>query len=573
MANEAPKFEIPESISDLDRDQLLEARVRARSEIDRLNALGDEASDEELTALEAVLDHVDALDTRVGEVDAEATALQERREAVRARAGAVADLEEVAAEVEAEVEAVEPEPVEAVVASGTKRPVVRDASKKAPAVILNKEPEPKSRFSITAAANVPGFNSGADITTADQLAEAFLARVGSVGGKNPVDMKAGVYKMTPRAVKHGVATFKREDREHTVSKEMSLEAQMDAIMAAGSESQFAGGLIAAGGWCAPSEIDYSLSGYETAEGLIDVPEVTARRGGIQFTKGPDFMTVFADATAGFQFTEAQVEAGVVKPCYALECPPFEEVRLDVIGFCATAPLLTEAAYPELVSRVLSLLNIGHQRRKSASTITRISTLIGAAVNWGEVGTPNSGLADALAAAELQANRIRQTLAMSPTATVEGIAPYWARGAFRNELSRRLGLPDPFRVTDADVDDWFALRGVRFQYVYDYQMLSTAAVGTGAGTAAWTAWPNTLEFMMYPAGAFTRLANDVINLSAVYDHDLLTQNEYTAAFMEEGIAVANTRGFGVKVQVGLSYLGASGFPSIGAGEGVTFAPVA
>jgi len=50
---------------------------------------------------------------------------------------------------------------------------------------------------------------------------------------------------------------------------------------------------------------------------------------------------------------------------------------------------------------------------------------------------------------------------------------------------------------------------------------------------------------------------------VYDHDLLTQNEYTAAFMEEGIAVANTRGFGVKVQVGLSYVGTSGYPGIGA----------
>jgi len=563
MADEAPKFEVPD-IADLDRDALLEARVRARSEIDRLNALGAEASDEELDTLEAVLSHVDGIDARVSEIDEAATSRADRIAALQERAGSVADVdaapaEEPAAVVEAEVEA-EPE---VVVASGTKRPVARAASRKAPEVIIKKDVEPKSPFSITASANVPGIDSGSAITSREQLAEAFLARVGSFNGSNPSDMKAGVYQMSPRAQKFGVATFKREARDYEVNKEMSLEQQMDIIYSAGKESNLGQSLIAAGGWCAPSEIDYTLSGYETAAGLIDVPEVTARRGGIQFTKGPDFMTIFADADAGFILTETQVEAGAVKPCYALECPPFQEVRLDAVGFCATAPLLTEAAYPELVSRVLSLLNLGHQRRKSASTITRILALITNSVNWVEIGTNNSPLADALAAAELQANRIRQALAMDPNATMEGLAPYWFRSVFRNDLSRRLGLTDPFNITDADIDNWFAIRGIRFQYVYDYQMLNSGATSTVGGTNNWTEYPAQAEFAMWPAGAFTRLSHDVVNLTAVYDHDLLTQNEYTAAFMEEGIAVANTRGFGVKVTVGLKYLGASGYPSIGA----------
>lgn len=74
----------------------------------------------------------------------------------------------------------------------------------------------------------------------------------------------------------------------------------------------------------------------------------------------------------------------------------------------------------------------------------------------------------------------------------------------------------------------------------------------------------------PAGAYVRLVNDVISLDAVYDHDLLTQNTYTAAFFEEGMAVANTCGTGVKVNIALNYEGAAGFPQIGTGEGVTFA---
>jgi hypothetical protein len=579
MANEAPKFEIPE-IADLDRDNLLEARVRARSEIDRLSALADDEIDAE--ALEAVLDHVQAIDARVGEIDTEATERAERLAAVRERAAATADapvepsaeVVEPAAEPAAEVVAeVEPEPVgePALVASGAKRPTARAASAVAPTVIIKKEPEvAASRVNtITAAANVPDFDSGTALDGMDDVAKAFLARIQGLGngGAGQASLKPGVYNLSPRAQRFGVARVRSEGTINL--DEMTVEQQFAAIEEASKDPGAA--ILAAGGWCAPSETIYDLPGYETAAGLISVPEVTARRGGISFTKGPDFMTIFGDADAGFTMTETQAESGsFVKPCYALECPPFEEVRLDAVGFCATAPLLTEAAYPELVRRVLNLLVLGHQRRKSASTISRIAALITNTVDWVEIGAQNSGIADALSAAELNANRIRQALAMDPNATIEGIAPYWMRGAFRNDLSRRLGLTDPFNVSDSDIDSWFALRGISFQYVYDYQMLGTGALNTAGGTLNWTGWPSQVEFMMYPAGAYTRLVHDVINIDAVYDHDLLTQNEYTAAFVEEGMAVANTKGFGVKITVGLNYLGAAGFPSIGAGEGVTFA---
>jgi hypothetical protein len=144
-------------------------------------------------------------------------------------------------------------------------------------------------------------------------------------------MKPGIYRMSKNAQKHGVAVIKRAEREFSVDREMGLEQQMEIILAASKESNLSGGLLAAGGWCAPSETTYALGGYETAAGLIDVPEVTARRGGISFTKGPDFMTVYGDADSGFIQTETEAEAGTTKPCYALECPPFTEVRLDAVG--------------------------------------------------------------------------------------------------------------------------------------------------------------------------------------------------------------------------------------------------
>jgi hypothetical protein len=603
MADKAPKkFEVPVNdageitlAEDLTLESISETRDAAKAylkEVDIANA--EELDAATLEHIEQVLSYVDALDARDGEITAEQEALDARLTAARDRAAALNKTAEESAEGEGgegegegdgEGESVEGEPAEqeAVLASGRRRPTVARAARKAPEVILPKDEKAGRKTVVLAAANVPDFNQNQEIDSLDTLADAFLSLTGAFGARGVDHFGRGAAKTTHReltknAARKGVARIKRDENQFSVDRDMSAAEQMQIILDASDEvKRFGsfGGLTAAGGWCAPSETIYDLFSYHTGAGTFDIAEVTARRGGISFTKGPDFMTIFADPDAGWSMTEAQAEAGTfTKPCFALECPPFEEVRLDAIGFCATAPLLTEAGYPELVRMVLSMLAAGHERRKSAATIARISTMIGAATVFAPVGAAGSqsGYADTLAALELDANRIRQTLAMDPNATVEAVFPYWAYGVFRTELSRRLGLDNPFRITNSDIDSHFALRGIRAQFVYDYQMLSTGAAGTAGGTAAWTAWPTTLEYMIWPAGAFTRLVNDVINLDAVYDHDLLTQNEYTAAFMEEGFAVANTRGFGLKRTVALNPEGSSGFPAIGAGADVTFATV-
>ena len=586
MAEKKP-FSLPENLSELSADELAELRTTATDAINEINDLDADLSAEQLDEIERVLSARDEIVAREAEVAAEAQALADRQAAVRERVVAATETPEEPVEeapeeespaedapeepteteeVEVVEEIAQPEPV---LAAGTRKPTVAAAAKKAPAVIIKKEEPVSSPLTITAAANVPEFNAGQTLEDMGEVTQAFLQRVQSFGGSNSKEMKAGTLALSPNATRYGVARIRKEAGEHQVDREMSLEQQFAVIAGAAKESALSGGsVIAAGGWCAPSETIYSLFGYETTEGLLDVPEVTARRGGISFTKGPDFATIFADSNAGFIQTEAEAIAGTEKPCYALECPPFTEVRLDAIGYCATAPILTEAAYPELVRRVLDLLGVGHARRKNATTISRIAASAGTAIDFAEIGGAlGSGTADALGALELQAIRIRQTLAMGLNETIEGFAPHWLRAAFRHELSRRLGLTDPFNVTDAHVDSWLAARNIRLQFVYDYQML------TPTSTANWTAWPTSAEVVLYPAGAYTRLVNDVISLDAVYDHDLLTQNTYTAAFAEEGLAIANTRGFGVKVSFDLRYNGSAGFPAIGAGEGVTFAAAA
>lgn len=581
------KFQLPETLVGLSAEDLSKLRAEATAEIKAINDTEADLTAEQLDSIEQLLNATDSIDARVAEVEAEATAKAERAAALRERIAGLDKTDEAEAEGEPDEEpAAEPEPVEDEPAEPAETPepaeaaqeqapepvlaagsTVAAAKRHAPAVIIKKEKEPVAETAaptttITAAANLEGFDAGQALDGMGDVTAAFLSRVGGFGITNPEDMPVGEYKMSAAANRSAVARIKRDNTAFAVDSKASIEEQMRTIMAAADERQLNGGsVIAAGGWCAPSETMYELFGYETTEGLLDLPEVTARRGGIRFTKGPSLEAVLADPDSGFLQTEAQAEAGTLKACYAIDCPDFEEVRLDAIGFCMTAPLLTNAAWPELVRRHLDLLGIGHARKKNKYSIDKIAASTGTAIVWAGVG---AGVADTLGGLEMQAMRIRQSLSMPANATIEGFTSYWAKAALRYDLSNRLGIADPFRVTDAEVESYLAARNIRLQFVYDYNMLSATSTGT------WTRFPETVEFNLYPAGAYTRLVNDVIKLDAVYDHELLTGNTYTAAFAEEGVGIANTRGFGVKLRVPLNYRGASGFPSVGAGEGITFA---
>lgn len=230
------------------------------------------------------------------------------------------------------------------------------------------------------------------------------------------------------------------------------------------------------------------------------------------------------------------------------------------GFCITAGILTNAAYPELIRRVLELALVGQRRRINASTIARINTAAGTAINYVESNATTSDLLDALT---IQALRLRYQYTMNPNTTIEVILPVWARDVVRADLSRRTGV-EMLAVTDAQINSFFGARNLSVQFVYDFQNFSSASTGT------WTAFPTTVQAILYPAGAFVRLTADVIDLDAIYDSVNTKTNTYTAAFFEEGMAVANVGGTAVKVEIALNVKGATGFPSVGSGPGVTYA---
>lgn len=586
------KHKLPEDLAALSREALAKLLDDLTAEWSDLIVLSDdEIEDSQLDDLEEISAAIDTVKAQIDTVDAEASSRAERLAAQRSRQAAASDEdgddeEESEGEEDAEGDeeegeeseepAEEAEKKEPVMASGKPAPKRRSVVARMHAstvVAKDDEDAPRAKTAIVAAADVPGYASGATIIDFRELSKAYGNRAKGFTPSPSLIQKAQANpERWQRAHandglrRFGLAQIRKPENEFALEMGMSIAEQFEVLDRLLDERRLPGGnLVASGGWCAPSETVYDFGPrFATVDGIFSIPEVNINRGGINFSTGPDYSSLAADW--GFLQTEAQAEAGTEKVCYEITCPDFADHRLDAIGFCVSAGILTNVGYPELIQEVLQLGAIAHQHKVNFQKISRVQTLLGTAIAW----TPlNSGVADLLNALELNAEVIRYKLSMAVGATMEVVLPAWARLIARQDIAvRNGGTPaDALGVTDQQINAWFAVRKMNVQWVYDWQPLTVSGAGTG------TAMPTTVDAMIYPAGTFFAGGTPVIDLDAVYDSVGLSTNTYNAAFFEEGILVAQRGGAGARVTVPLNYRGATGFPAVGAGEGVTFAAAA
>ncbi len=537
--DETTGFQIPEDVTAVDDLAAAEEAAIAAGE-----AIGelDDPTDEQIEALEAIAAHVTALreeGVRREEAGAERTA---RLEAARSALRDPADDEgteggegdeppaepEAAAEPDAPAEGTQPEAVAAGATAPRRRaPSLVRAARSAQAG----NPRPAGartadNSAVIVASAGTHVEAGSQLNDMDAVVKAFIKR----SSAHPRNFTKGLH------LKHQVATFSRGDFGGLEDTNTEYANDPQALIdAAGSEKRLPGGsltspesLAAGGGWCAPSETLYDLVSMETNAGLIDLPEVRINRGGIRFTTGPDFSDIFAGT--GFAQTEAQAIAETEKPCYEVDCPDFEEVRLDAVGLCIRAGILTNVGYPELVRRVLNGAMIAHQHKVSVRMINQLGTALGNAVTVTDSG---SVARSTLTSLELAAEGQRYRFRMQFNETMEVKLPHWARIAIRDDLQARLRQVEP--VTDAQIDAHFAARHLNVQFIYN---MGDARVSTvpGGGTLL-VDFPDTMPAYIYPAGTFVKGTQDVLSLDTVYDTTDLKKNVYTAAFFEEAVLLA------------------------------------
>lgn len=587
QADDAPvetfDLEIPENLSDLSAEDLGDLRSKAVDAFQTLYA-GGEFTDEDLATLGTLTDGIEVLSAEISSREQAAAERAAKAAEMAAKVGAnkpaptpsdddedgddapadgdsddapaqeEADDRDDVAEAKAQKKAkaaaadVEPEAQvdaepEAVTAAAPRGPIKlsgirRHVHTPAPAITeeTSVEDTPKARMTV---ADVPGFAADSDASFED-LAVALDRRLQG--------FNSGAYAAAARAgramsERHSLAVVRKHfDERATVSSPESADAAM--AFAVNEKNLPGGSLVAAGGWCAPSETVYDLLEDESRDGLISLPEINVTRGGIKFTKGPKFADLYA--APSFDFTEEEAKAGKylpgndgankvgAKPVYNVPCTDFEEVRLSAAGLHVQANLLQQRGYPELVARTIRGALVAHEHKMSERIIASMekqSTAV--SMDSGQIGAA----APILTAIELQVEHYRYAQRLSRSTTLEAVFPYWVHGAIRTDLSRRQGV-DLTDVNDARIDAWFKARGVNPQFVYDWQALTGAA-------GDFKAWGTGLKFLLYSAGTFVKGGQDVITLDTVYDSVLLGQNDYTALFTEEGYLVAK-RGHDARV---------------------------
>lgn len=394
---------------------------------------------------------------------------------------------------------------------------------------------------LVASAGAPNVTPGSVYGSWLDLGRAGLS---AFGARTPSQLKAMVASSNGQSFQHrnGLAEFRMEFPDDLIIHDDQADSS-EILARAADQSRLPGGsLIAANGWCSPSETMYDLCDLPcTLDGILSLPEVSAPRGGLRWTKGLDFSAIY-NGTGYFHFTEAQMmqDPRPPKPCMEIPCVDFEECRLDVDGLCITGDIMQSRTYPETVAQFMQGAMCAHAHRVNAFKIAAIAL---GSTDQGSITQAGYGaVANVLYAIELQiqAYRYRGRRAQEGNpALLELVAPYWIKAVLRADIANRnapSGIGNPLSVSDAEIVQWFASRGVAVRFVYDWQDLE--GVVTEPDATPTTDYPNTVEFILYEAGTWVIPTLDVITLETIYDSTLIAQNKFTALFTEQAFCVAN-----------------------------------
>ncbi|MDT0387818.1 major capsid protein [Streptomyces dubilierae] len=414
---------------------------------------------------------------------------------------------------------------------------------------------PQQRLAVTASVDIPGVAHGGELATFDSVVDV-------------VSRKAKSMPVTRGNPNYQTVASIRNEFAHTVD-DRTTPAQVEELFRfLTSRDGDAEALVAAGGWCAPSEIRYDFFNIACSSGLIDLPTFGVTRGGVQFPVSPSL----ADAVDGVAFAPFSEELSVTsvpwlwteaddiaaatgsptKPCIRVPCPDFDEARLELYGICLTAGNLANDAYPEATQNTIRLLMAAHDHAVNARLIAQMLGLSTSPISLTGGAATDAAAPRIFNAAALAAVDTRERYGMCIDDVLEIVLPQWVREVIRADLAWKAGV-ELLAVSNGQIDAYFLERNVRPQWVDDWQVRGSGQFGNAS---AMTAWPTTVDFLMYPAGTFLHGNGMSLDLGVVRDSVLNETNDHTAAWSEEAHLVARVGHESRRYRVGFNVNGST-----------------
>ncbi len=281
-----------------------------------------------------------------------------------------------------------------------------------------------------------GIAPGQTLTSRDELAEVTSETLRRIA-QDPVNFGR----------QHVVARARWEYPEDRQLGDSAVEntSKLDAVCAhtAPRYNRHTGALVATGGVCLPTNVDYSVPVWSTADRPLrdGLPQFQATRGGVAYVSSPDIGIVDLQGTASGAglatsvWTEATdaSPAGETKPVWEVACGTPQQVYVNAIptriGFgnmtARFAPEQTAANTEQAIATAareaeLELLTLMYDSTKQVKP----EQYLGAT-------------RDILASVDLLIAQYRYSHRIPRTASFTAVFPDWARDVIRSDMSREL----------------------------------------------------------------------------------------------------------------------------------------
>lgn len=297
------------------------------------------------------------------------------------------------------------------------------------------------------------------------------------------------------------------------------------------------------GWCAPSVQRYEFCPIPNAWGLFGeaIPMVTSDRGGISWPVTPKLSDLWGTGIGCWTEAEEK-ERTDLKPCTEAGCTNFVDYRDRICSLCVTSSALSDRAFPELTAQIVQTHEVIYEWMINYNMLQLALEYAVAANGDLRWDTSGWGILQALkekisVAIDMLAARTQ----LQPQGTTWNVAlPYWAFGAIRSDLAKRVGADISMMSVGRQQIVEILSGGLRVRFWEQMPWQTALVEDAPVEDKVWLGsdnaleegnYPSTMELLIWPQGAFVGVRDDFLNIRGRWDYGLQRDNKKLQIFAE------------------------------------------
>ncbi|MGP0048492.1 MAG: major capsid protein [Solirubrobacteraceae bacterium] len=294
-------------------------------------------------------------------------------------------------------------------------------------------------------------------------------------------------------------------------------------------------LLATGGICAPTNVDYAVPTWATADRpLRDAfPAFQADRGGVLYVQPPD-LGVLSGATALWtEATDASPGAST-KPVVSIACGSTIQVYVEAISTRVGFGNMQSRFAPEQVAANTDLAVDYAARYAENNLLNLLAALCVSNVTAPAASTGLGATRDLVSTLLEAVYAYRNAHRIPASQTITGVFPEWLKGVIKADLARETAHQqdsswNALMISDEQVEDLITNAGVNPVWHLDGQPSSVSGGVSQQfgiqGTGTILKFPTTTVFYLFPEGMIQFLDGGRLDLGIVRDSTLDATNDY------------------------------------------------